>query len=278
MWWIIAIISSVCTVEQSAVTKAAPTKDKSDLSLRFNALKIGAAFVFFLLLSIYKISFHLPTVLFAAAYGTALFFSTVFGFLALKNGSMALTSLIVSYSVIIPCFFGIVFLHEPASFNRLAGLVLLVLSMFLLKKRSDGVSINKKWLFCVTVTFLCNGICSVIQKTHQTLYPSLYCNEFMLFSLMVSFVIFLALSFAKKSKKSPGTAKYAVVSGVLLGLGNYLTLVLLSGVDASVLFPVISAASMFLNVIISRLCFKDRLNIVQIAGIILGVFSVLLIK
>ena len=71
---------------------------------------------------------------------------------------------------------------------------------------------------------------------------------------------------------------YAVIVGILMGAGNYLTLVLSSKVNANVLFPIISVFSMLCKVIISKLYFKDKFSIIQLCGIGLGVFSVLLIK
>ena len=63
-----------------------------------------------------------------------------------------------------------------------------------------------------------------------------------------------------------------------MGIGNYITLILSSNVNASILFPITSIFSMLFNVTISKLYFKDTFNILQLAGIGIGVISVLLIK
>ena len=279
MTWILsAILVSICTVGQSTFTKIASTKEKTTGPMYINTLKVGASLILFLLISFYKMQFHLPTVLFALIYGFALFFSTLFGYKALMCGSMALTSLIVSYSVIIPCIFGILFLNEILSFIRISGIVLLLISMCLLKGRTNNVKFNKQWFVYVAITFLCNGICSVIQKLHQTAYPSEYCNEFMIYSLCVTFILFLIITICKNEEKGTGVMRYAVIAGILMGIGNYLTLVLSSKVDATVLFPMISVFSMLCNVIVSKFYFKDKFNIAQLTGIGIGVFSVLLIK
>ena len=60
-------------------------------------------------------------------------------YFALMLGSMTLTSLIVSYSVIIPCIYGIVFLKEPISICFVIGLLLLAISLFLVNKGKSGV-------------------------------------------------------------------------------------------------------------------------------------------
>lgn len=278
MWISLIVLSSACSVGQSTFTKLASAKDPSSSSMRFNSLKIGAALILFLLISFYSMQFHLPTVLFASWYGLTLFFSTWFGYLALMNGSMALTSLIVSYSVIIPCFFGIAFLGETPGVMRIAGIILLLISMYLLKQQADNVKYSKQWFLYVAITFLCNGFGSITQKMHQTLYPSSYCNEFMICSLFVTFVLFFIISMNSREEKIVGVRKYAVIAGILMGFSNYLSLFLSSKVNASVLFPLSSTFSMFCNIAISKLCFKDKFNAMQLTGIGLGVFSVLLIK
>lgn len=170
------------------------------------------------------------------------------------------------------------FFNETVSFIRILGIALLLFSMYLLKHQAENVNIRKQWFTYVVVIFLCNGICSVIQKLHQMAYPSSYCNEFMISSLCVTFMLFLVISICKKEEKGTGAMWYAVIAGILMGLGNYLTLVLSSKVDATVLFPMISVFSMLCNVIVSKFYFKDKFNVRQLIGISIGVFSVLLIK
>jgi len=106
----------------------------------------------------------------------------------------------------------------------------------------------------------------------------LFCNKVMVYSLAVTFLLFVIISICKKEKKPTDGKKYAIVAGILMGIANYLTLVLSAKVNASVLFPVISISSMIINVTVSKLYFKDKLTPVQIAGIGLGVISVLFIK
>ena len=274
----LAVFSSMCRVGQSAFTKAASAKGQNASSMGFNTMKVGIGFAFFAIISFYNMQNHLPTLLFALCYGIALFFSTLFGYKALMNGSMALTSLLVSYSVIIPVLFGVVFLHETVGITQIFGFLLLLISMYMLNKKTAAVQTSGSWFIFVAITFICNGICSVVQKYHQCLYPSSYCKEFMIYSLFVTFLLFLVTSLFKHEKKSVSLAGYAAVAGILMGLGNYLVLTLSSKMNATILFPIVSILSMLFNIIVSRLCFKDRFSKIQLAGIGMGVISVLLIK
>lgn len=278
IWTLLTVLTSVCNVGQSSFTKLSSAKGQTTGVMRINAVKVGTAFLIFFLISFYKLQLHLPTILFAVGYGVLLFGSNLFGYLALMRGSMAISSLIVSYSVLIPCIFGIAFLNESVTVLRIFGLVLLLVSMYFLRRNLGGdAKKSGRWLMYVVLTFLCNGVGSVLQKLHQTAYPGSYCNEFLLCALSVNLLLFTVIAIGRREKASGGTL-YAMLAGALMGAANYLTLFLSAKVSASVLFPMITVISALLNVTVSTLVFKDKFTLRQGIGILLGVVSVLLIK
>lgn len=278
LYILLAALSSACATAQSTLAKFTSSKGKTIEPMRFNFFKLGAAFVFFALISIATLSFHPQTAVYAACYALLFFGSNIFGYLALMHGSMALTSLIVSYNVIIPCLHGIFFLGEKMRIFQGVGLILLLASMAIIMRPGKNNTINKKWFMYVALTFVCNGFCSIIQKLHQTAFPGEYCNEFTVYSLFVCAVLFFVLSKPYKREKSNGAVKYAVFAGILMGAANYITLVLSASVNSSVLFPVVSVCSAIFIVTASKIFFKDKLSAVQLVGICMGVISVLLIK
>lgn len=274
---ILVLLTSLCSVGQSALTKSGAAKCGENAIMRFNALKTGVFSLVFLLLFAGNMQAHLPTALLASLYGISLFLSTHFGSRALVLGPMSLTSFIASYSVVIPFFFGILFFGESANYVKLLGILLLLASMLLLKKRSGGTNFGKGWGICIAITFLCNGISSVLQKVHQTLYPESYVREFTLCAFVTAFVLFSAISVLRHEKGSC-SPKAASCSGLLLGASNFLTLSLAGKLDAGVLYPMITVSTMLFNVLLSRIAFKDKLSVLQLFGITLGVISVLMIK
>lgn len=273
-----AALSSAFATAQSTLAKFTSSKGENISPMRFNFFKLCAAFVFFALLSIPSLCFHAQTGAYAVCYALLFFGSNIFGYLALMQGSMALTSLIVSYNVLIPCLHGIFFLGEKMSVFQGIGLVLLLISMSLIMRPGKNNRINKKWFMYVSLTFLCNGFCSIIQKLHQTAFPGKYCNEFTVYSLFICAVLFFITSKPYKREKSGGSAKYAIFAGILMGASNYITLVLSASVSSSVLFPVVSVCSAIFIVTASKIFFKDKLSIIRLIGICTGVLSVLLIK
>jgi drug/metabolite transporter (DMT)-like permease len=278
--YILAAMAGVFATSQSTFTKLAPRVIGKSKIMRFNVMKVGAAFAVFTLIFIWKMQLHLPSFLYAGVYGASQFFSTLFGFLALASGSLALTSTIVSYSVVIPCIFGIVFLDERIGVINGIGFLLLLLSIFLLKKPSDGKKFSKEWLVYVAITFCCNGISSIVQKLHQTAYPGSYQGEFMIFSMLVSLLLFVIIWLVSGKESGDGVchAKFAIPAGVLMGFNNFLTLSLASKFNASVLFPTVSVFQTVFNIVFSKIFFKEKLSPRQIIGILIGVVSVILIK
>lgn len=274
---ITAVLSAICNVGQSVFVKLSTEKSEKNI-LQFNALKAGTALILFFMISLYHFQMHLPTMLYGALYGLALLASMVSGYLALGKGPMALTSIITSYSLIIPCVFGAVYLNEEIRALQYLGLILLFASMGLISRIENKLIFQKNWLFYVIITFVCNGVCPVIQKLHQVHYPEKFRQEFMVYALFVIVILLLLISAGKGKKQKKTEIKYAALSGICMGLGSYITLLLSSSVNATVLFPIVSVATMLLNYIISMILFQERFNKIQSGGFIIGIISIVLIK
>ena len=117
---IIVYISIIlASVTQSATTKF--FNKNSSNSAVFNAVKSCTALVLFALIAVFGFTFHLPTVLFGVLYGTCLCISMFAGYQALCRGPMALTSMLVSFSVMIPLIYGITVGNETLKKNTVSG-------------------------------------------------------------------------------------------------------------------------------------------------------------
>ena len=182
----------------AAVTQSATTKlfnRYSSNSAIFNAIKACTALVLFVLIAAFGFTLHLPTILFGILYGASMCISMYAGYQALCLGSMALTSMLVSFSVIIPMIFGITVGNETLKSMQYPALAFLFLAIILtnadkIKQKKNTQMRYGLWLMFVGITFVCNGICSILQKQHQTLYPEAYSKEFMLFAMLLCSLIF----------------------------------------------------------------------------------------
>ena len=285
----IAIYAAIvlASVTQSASGKAFNRGGGS--SLVFNALKTLSALLLFLVISIPQFRFHTPTLLYGLAYGASLCLSMYAGYRALCLGPMALTSMLVSFSLLIPFGWGIWVRGEPVTPVKWLGLALLLVAMCLVnahnlrpapggKSRAGSFGL---WPVFVAVTFLCNGVCSILQAEHQTAYPSLYNREFMLFAMLLCAAVFTVAALIRV----PPAQIYAtprkglgILSGVTNSLANFFTLMLAGMENASVLFPIVSAGTILTAMLCGRVIFKERLRVTQYAALALGIFAIVLMK
>ena len=276
--WLFAIFSSACSSMQSAFTKLGSKASSKSGAFSFNSFKTGSAFVIFMLFALGGFTFHKSTTAYASLYALSQIVSAFCGYMALMKGSMALSSLIASYSLVIPVIYGVAVLDENTYPIKMVGIALLLVSLFLLSKKGSKGKFEKSWVFYIALTFLGNGICSVIQKQHQIIYPGLYIKEFTLISFGIIFIFFLAMAIFRKEKPQISSAKFSIPAGLAMGGMNFLTLALSQHMDASVLFPVVTVCSSVFNFIVSMLVFKEKFTKIQIGGIVLGIVSVILIK
>lgn len=70
------------------------------------------------------------------------------GYVAYKSGSFGLTWLFTAFGVIIPAFYGIIFLKEPATLFAAISFVLILVALYLINKRKEEKiqKMSLKWL------------------------------------------------------------------------------------------------------------------------------------
>lgn len=280
---LIYLLIVVLSVFQSAATKAFGRR--SNNSSVFNAIKASSALVLFGLMAAVGFTFHLPTVLMGAIYGGLLSLSMYAGYKALCLGPMAITSMLVSFSIVIPLCWGLTFGNETLRPIQTVALALLFLTITVINadklKRSEKETSYGLWFLFIFTTFSVNGINSILQKQHQTFYPGQYSREFMFFAMLICTVVFVTVMLIKTSIpdiKSTSGKYYGLISGIGNGLANFFTLTLAGMENASVLFPIISAGTVIGVLLFGRLVFKEKLKLNHYAALVLGITAVILLK
>ena len=290
----------------SNVTQSASTKTfnkKNYAPLVFNVLKATSAFLITLAFTLPGFSFHAPTLSFGLGYGALLALSMYAGYEALCRGPMALTSMLVSFSVVIPFIWGVTVRNEPMGLFKILAVIFLVAAIictnadkiFKKQEKSQGFGV---WLLFVLLTFAANGVSSILQKEHQSLFPGQYNLEFTLFGLMVCAAVYgllylISLPSRKKEPASsadtaPSSARIGILnakgklfgflSGATTALSGLLTLWLASFEDASILFSIISAGGILASLTCGKFVFKEKLKLNHYLALVLGITSIVLMK
>lgn len=218
--------------------------------------------------------------LFAVCYAT----TTLCAILAIKHGSLAKTSLVISCSLLVPSLYGMLFLGESVGWMLILGTVALIVSLILINYEKVPAPATVRWYLLVALAFIGNGMCSTVQKLQQIRFGETGKNTFMIVALaMVTVILVVASIFSREERESGReTLKkgwlFAALCGVLNGLCNYLVLYLNPLLPASVMFPVISAGSVVMVFIYATVFQHERFNTRQLIGYGLGVLSIILLN
>ena len=269
------LLNSICYAGQSATGKWYAKKGGQAHS--FNISKALAAAVLFLLWVLLSgKGIHLQSAPLALLYGICLTISMYTGFMALSCGPMALTGIIAAMSLLIPLFWGIVFQHEHLTFLQSIGICLLICAIFCICfKKQAGFS--GKWLFYSLMTMLTNGLCSVIQTRHQSVYPGQYQADFMFYAMTAVFLLYMLRTLLSK-KTGIRICLLGTCSGILNGLANFIILLLAAKQAASTLFPLISAGNVAAAWLTGILFFRERISKLQLLGLIFGIGGIILLR
>lgn len=223
---------------------------------------------------------------FSLSYGTALATSVI----ALKYGPLAKTSLISACSLIIPSIYGVVVQgvmrgnKDAFSLTLIVGLIVLIISQFLVNNEKDDKKPTLKWIIYVLLCFLSNGFCSVIQVVKQEQYGTQCNNVFMIIAFFMVSVALLIMSLSTKEMRLDVgfTVKkgwlLALLCGVANGVTNLFSLILGGRMPASIVWPVMSGGSLVLVFLWSFFIKKERYTPVQYVGYALGFLAIVLLN
>lgn len=269
-------LNVLCSAGQSTLCKVyARHGGKSDV---FNLWKALSAFALFLCIGLVRgMTLHAPTALMGALYGISLCASMYTGFAALASGPMGLTGTIASLSLVIPFLFGVTVWKEPLTVSGLCGAALLTAAILLMNLRKErGVTL--RWSLLAFGTMAANGVCSLIQKSHQLRFPGQYRVEFTIFAFLTVFLLLAAIGLSRKEPISFTPCPAGCAVGVLNGGANFLVLYLAATQNASVLFPMLSVTNVLAVCLIGRLCFREKLTRLQLLGLLSAVAAILLLN
>lgn len=239
-----------------------------------------------------------------ALFGYAIAFSVTYAaasvcmVLAIRYGSLAITSLIISYSLLIPTLYGVIFLKEPMDAMMIIGFILLILSLFLTnypQKTTTEASVKEEskksntflWIVTLIISFVGNGMCSTIQTMEKRAFESIgenpQTNLFMILALAINTVVMFGISIFTERPVIKTVFKktgwLAVICGLMNGLTNLLVIYLNPPrLPASVLFPVISGGGIVFTFLYAMIVYREKFKPMQIVGFVLGVASIVLLN
>ena len=161
------------------------------------------------------------------AIGLAFLFIAVFNVMALtaqRNG-ISVVSVASKMSVIIPVIFGIYAYNEGVGAQKIIGIILALIAVYLTSVRPKTTSNLAKGLLLPILLFFGSGIIDTSIKYIETTYISE--NGIPIFSATIfafAFIIGLVILIYKSIKKSMKFPLKAIVAGSVLGIVNYFSI------------------------------------------------------
>ncbi len=269
---------------QSVMIKQNDKRGDSGASLWFTAVTAICAMAVFIVAEGMSFTFSRDFIPYSVGFAISYGLTFICNIAALASGPMSLTLLLQSYSLLIPAFYGIVFLNEEVRPMLIIGIALLALCLFLtyFEKKGKGEKITLRWLIFALLAFFGNGMCSVIQKMHTTTLGDKYSNEFMIVALSLIAVGFAVAALIKQRQSFKPFMRRGWYFGALCGLFNggvNMGVIMLSSMmAASLQFPMISGGSILASALFSVLLYKEKLTVRQWCGFGVGVLSVVFLN
>ncbi len=207
-------------------------------------------------------------------------------FLALQNGSFAMTRLLSSFGLIIPIFYGLIFLKEDSGPLTFVGITLILASIFLTNysklSKGDRQIASKKWLIYTLISVICNAAISILSRMQQLRFDKKCDNEFLIISLGISFAFLFIMGIIKDHHRFKDIFKtsilYSVGAGATNGLGNLIRMFTYLYISMSVMAPMSSGISIILGFVASAFFYKEKFTIMQLVGAVIGIFAVVILR
>lgn len=275
-------VEIVTQTAQSVFIKLFGKKCKGG-DITFTAMMAFAALIFFALMSI-GAPYSLEVVPYSALYAVCYALATLTYILAFGCGSLGITALIISYSLVVPTLYGLIFWNESLGIVRIIGIAALLISLFLVRERSDGdkKAITLKWTVYMSISFITNGACAVIQREQQIKFAEKYDMSFMVMALAVATVImFIAAAVIERGTLLESIKRGAMLSflsGAANGTANLFIMLSLAVIPASQFFPIIAAGQTILTFVVSMIMFGERFIPRQWVGIAFGTAALVLMN
>ena len=287
MKYLFMTISIILSVANACLLRgySSKNKEKPYSPFLFNA---GVSIVWiFLMTASYLaggIRFVPVAVIYGAVYGVILCAFLFFKTGCMAEGPVSLSTLIGSCAFVIATWFGVFYNDESVSVFQLIGMLLLLVSLVLcVNPKKSGEKLTAKWFIYCLGFFLAGGFVGIIYKLFGGSSAKAEYDMMILTASVASAVLFLVMGILKSSPKNGDSIKpskrtllFMLFCGMASCLYIRMNLTLSNMIPSAIFFPVSNGGMVILSTIGGKLFFKEKLNKMQVSGILLGCIAVVI--
>ena len=286
MGFLLIILQQSLQTVESMIMRRCSKKNGND-GFIFNAMIVFFAMLFSLVSDVNGIHFNKDILLYGLLGGPLYAAGFVLVFIALKEGSFILSSMICSFAIIFPIFYGTIFLNEKIGPLAIVGICLVFVSIVMSamgKSKSNPTSgkISLKWFICIILAMMANGGITILIRVQQIAFNNESNNEFYTVCFAVAFLILAIIGLAKDGRRLGSILKrntlYGVSTGCVNAFKNLIAPTIYLYLPISIASPLQTGFSQVAGFIISYFIYKERFTKLQLVSIALGIISLVLMN
>lgn len=276
--YILVILATILLAVDFAISKKFQSTEGTDFvpGLKYNALNGLFTAIVFWALSGFQFEFSWFSVILAFSMALCCAAYSLVGFRVLRAGNMAIYSLfLMSGGMLLPYFFGILFLEEELTIFRIIGVIVILLAVVISNKSKEKLPLA--FLVLCMAVFALNGSVSIISKCHQinTTFAPVSSISFIMYSGIGRCLFSLAALLCMKGNGKPAAFSskkvvlLIVASAFIGGLSYMFQLIGAKELPATVLYPMVTGGSIIFSAFAEKVFFKGKLTKYQIISVIL---------
>ena len=279
--YVIISLAVLCFAAQFAFTKCYEGAVKQTLTTTLIMLVLTSisGMMLYLIIGGFQVQYSSVSLIWAALLAIVMIPYYTVGIKVISLGSLAIYSMFMMLGgMLVPFFYGIIFLHEEISLFKILGTILMSVFIVLQAVFTDNGEKNgekgNKYLFfalCLLIFFL-NGLTGVIAKAHQisagaideVSFTVISCGLNSVFSLVLFIIVSLKNTREKVTEAKSTLKLKPIIIMALIGMaaytGNFLHLKAANNVPASVQFPLVSGGVILISALASVFIFREKIS------------------
>lgn len=186
-------------------------------------------------------------------------------------------------SVIIPVLFAYVYNSERLTIQFVVGILLSLLSIYLITKKKQ-IIIPKKYIYLPIIVFLGSGTIDTSLKLLELNYSNDISINTISYSIFLgAFLVGTTFYTIKNQFNFSNWSSRNIISGIILGIPNYfsiyflLTAIKFFSLKSAFVFGINNIGIVLLSTLLSVIIFKEKLTLINKFGVLISVLSIILI-
>jgi drug/metabolite transporter (DMT)-like permease len=204
------------------------------------------------------------------------------------SSGIGITSIAMKLAVLFPITIGILFYKEPVSFQIVLGILLGIFSLFLLtySPANSYQSSGKLNLLFPILVWIGSGFCDSTVQLANKLFSTFSQNGYFTFiTFMSASIVGMSYTFVYKKQRIDFKS---LIGGLALGIPNYFSIYFLFKclehlkldyqIESGRILTINNILIVITSLVIGLLAFREKLNKINVLGIIIALMAIYLIS